>query len=278
MLKKISCITLLIVTSTIIPVKAETVYDTTKYLELYNKDYATQSISNDDSLSQAKDNLKNIQKERETQEKLAEQGKLREQATSSNLAEPSSNENISTNSLSIINSNIYTPNEFITLITPKIIEIATKYNIWPSLCIANAMQESANGNSYIAKNGNNLFGIKAYGDWTGSTVGSAPANEDNGIGVPYRSYSAIEESITDFCELMQASRYSSIKNADTVYNALHFYETGYAGDSTKDTQLLNYINKYNLTQYDTQNNQNKADEKNSYVEPLTSKILRLFGL
>lgn len=182
-----------------------------------------------------------------------------------------------TEGTSIIGSDSFTIESFIDFISPKAKIISSKYGMWTSLAIANAIQESAYGNSYNAKNGNNLFGIKAYSDWTGNTVGNAPANEDNGQSIPYRAYNTVEASIEDFYKLLQADRYTPIREANNVYDALKFHETGYAGDSTKDTQLKNYLDSYNLTKYDTepvlssQNNMTNTTTNTQTSSSATSK-------
>lgn len=285
---------LLVVASTKLLVGASD-YDES-YLNYYKEDYNKPTISSDD-LKDAKQSLQSIKKERERQEELKrkqeELAKLKQSESIVISNSVDSFTNSSKGTLTLIESNLFTPQQFINLISSKVIEISSKYNIWPSLCIANAIQESAYGNSYIAKNGNNIFGIKAYSDWKGSTVGYAPASEDNGKAIPYRAYSSLEDSIYDFCELMQLDRYAPIRNASDVFSALQFHKTGYAGDSTKDAQLLNIINTYDLTQYDKPNNNielSKVDnvtpkesskaplEEYEYKESLTDKIFRLFGI
>lgn len=254
---------------------------TDDYLKPYTSSQYTDTTideeTTDKELENIKIEIKNIQIQRELEEKKKEletQEQLKNQITNSEK-----------NLVSIKNTPLFTPTQFIDLISPKVIEISSKYNMFASIGIANAIQESFYGNSYIAKNGNNLFGIKAYSDWMGDKIGQAPSNEDNGNFVQYRAYISIEDSITDFYNLLQLPRYKPIKDALTVNDALKFHETGYAGDSSKDLQLLNIINQYNLTKYDSEhlNSDNKEDnstnnDESKYKETLFDKITRLFGI
>lgn len=278
----ITTLTLLILTQSSLTVFADTP-PKDDYLRQYTREVDNQDAETSkeelEAIRQtivAKLELEKQKKQEEKQKKLEEEKRLLEEAkahTNNSTQETTT----TTEGSSLIGSDNFTIQSFIDFISPKAKVISSKYGMWTSLAIANAIQESTYGNSYNAKNGNNLFGIKAYSDWTGATVGNAPANEDNGQSIPYRAYTTVEDSIEDFYKLLQADRYTSIREADNVYDALKFHETGYAGDSTKDIQLKNYLDSYNLTQYDTepvqttQNNVTNVSTNNQTSSVATSK-------
>ena len=281
---------MLILSISSIPIKVSADTNTAEedYLKPYLNSYENSEIYTEDNLNEVRQAIKDIQKQKEIerQEKIKKdleyQLSLEKQInveTTLNIQKLSSNQD----TISIKNTAIFTPEQFINLIAPKVIEISKEYGMWASLGIANAFQESLYGNSSLAKKGNNLFGIKAYPDWTGERVGQAPANEDGGKSVQYRGYPTIDDSIRDFYDLMQNSRYTIIRTAPDVFSALKFHETGYAGDSTKDSQLLKIINDYNLTKYDIQSTTTKLDTgysveiNDQYKESLYDKAVRLFG-
>ncbi|WP_275372482.1 glucosaminidase domain-containing protein [Clostridium tertium] len=261
---KISLIAVILsvaLTSPTLVVKADTQTNAGNYLEPYRT--SSISPSEEEAKKKANEILTKVQEEKEA--KIKAQKEEEERLKNEQLKASQEIPTTDTGGTSIVGSTVYTPIQFINLITPKVQVISSKYNMWTSLAIANAMQESANGNSELAKGGNNLFGIKAYSDWAGDTIGNAPANEDGGNSVSYRSYKTIEESIEDFYKLMQNNRYTSIREASNVYDALKFYETGYAGDNTKDAQLKSLIEQYNLTQYDN------APQSNTVTNTITDQ-------
>ena len=50
------------------------------------------------------------------------------------------------------------------------VEEMKKYNIPASITLAQGILESGNGESRLAKEGNNHFGIKCHSNWTGATI------------------------------------------------------------------------------------------------------------
>lgn len=130
--------------------------------------------------------------------------------------------------------------------------------IFPSITIAQAIHESSWGNSLLASQYNNLFGIKASSSWTGP-VAELPTQEEVNGGVitviaRWRVYSSYEESILDRIEfLLENSRYEeagvfSAKNYIEQAEALQ--KAGYATDSNYAKKLINTIETYSLYLYD----------------------------
>ena len=142
--------------------------------------------------------------------------------------------------------------EFIDYIAPIAMELGIKYSVFPSVIIANAAEESGWGNSALVRDCNNIGGVKAYNTWEGPlSTSSSPSNEDAAY---YRGYASINASIEDKCMVLQNSRYDTIREAKTPYEALRFHITGYAGNPSKDENLASIIKANNLTQYDVSYN------------------------
>src|SRR5690606_5237871 len=73
------------------------------------------------------------------------------------------------------------------------IEEMNKYGIPASIKLAQAILESGNGNSYLARSANNHFGIKCGGVWTGKSV----KKDDDNRNDCFRVYQKAEESFRD---------------------------------------------------------------------------------
>jgi len=60
--------------------------------------------------------------------------------------------------------------QFINSIKEGALKGNVDYGILASLTIAQAILESGWGSSKLSQNANNLFGIKAFSDWTGKRI------------------------------------------------------------------------------------------------------------
>ena len=78
---------------------------------------------------------------------------------------------------------------FINKIAPLAVEDMKKTGVLASLTIAQAILESGWGESTLAKQHNNLFGIKANSTWNGKSVSLNGSN--------WRVYGSWDESILD---------------------------------------------------------------------------------
>ena len=82
-----------------------------------------------------------------------------------------------------------------------------RYGIPASITMAQGILESDCGNSRLARNSNNHFGIKCKKSWTGDRV----YHDDDAKGECFRSYRSIEESYLDHAEFLDSSpRYDSL--------------------------------------------------------------------
>jgi hypothetical protein len=88
-----------------------------------------------------------------------------------------------------------------------------RYGIPASIKMAQGMLESDNGNSRLAIEANNHFGIKCKSDWTGEKV----YHDDDAAGECFRSYLSAEESWADHSEFLdKGARYQFLFDLDPL--------------------------------------------------------------
>lgn len=133
--------------------------------------------------------------------------------------------------------------------------------ILASLTIAQAILESGWGKSGLAVDGKALFGIKAGSGWTGKVYNSKTKECYDGINMTdinasFRAYDCWEDSIADHSKLFNTSqRYYNLRGLKDYKLACKYVrEDGYATDPQYTDKLLNIIETYGLTKYDTKNN------------------------
>lgn len=130
-----------------------------------------------------------------------------------------------------------------------------KYNILPSLIIAQAILESGWGRSQLAKEGNNLFGIKADKSWTGDKVLIPTKEFINGkwqtINAYFRKYNSLSDAVIDHAVFLSKPRYQSVKNTKD-YNVACYevWKAGYATDPKYPSKLIQIIKENELYKYD----------------------------
>lgn len=123
------------------------------------------------------------------------------------------------------------------------------YGIPASIKLAQALLESGNGNSTLARNSNNHFGIKCAAGWQGRTVLKDDDNPDD----CFRVYSNPEESFRDHSEFLLRKRYAALfeldKN-DYVGWARGLKKAGYATNPRYADLLISLIERYELYRFD----------------------------
>lgn len=150
-----------------------------------------------------------------------------------------------------------TQKEFIEIFAKYVNKYKDNYGIKVSSpIIAQAILESGWGKSGLAKNANNYFGIKAGSSWKGSTITLETQEEYNKgkyttIKAKFRKYKNMEEGIRGYFEFISTSRYANLKGVTEPKKYLeNIKKDGYATSSKYVTNLMNVINKNNLTKYD----------------------------
>lgn len=124
-----------------------------------------------------------------------------------------------------------------------------KYKIPASITLAQGLLESGNGNSRLATQANNHFGIKCHSDWKGATM----REDDETKNECFRKYNSPEQSFEDHSVFLTKKRYEplfELKISDYKGWAHGLKKCGYATNPKYPQLLINLIEQYNLTQYD----------------------------
>nr|WP_202118739.1 glucosaminidase domain-containing protein [Enterococcus faecium] len=178
---------------------------------------------------------------------------------------------------------------FIRKISESARKIGQENDLYASVMIAQAILESASGQSQLAQAPNyNLFGIK--GTHNGKGVSFA-TQEDLGNGTLYttqatfRQYESYEESLKDYAKLLKeglvgnTSFYDGVwkSKAKTYQEATKFLTGRYATDTQYDQKLNGLIETYELTTFDKEV-AGPTLAKEGYMVPLNNySISSLFG-
>ena len=120
-----------------------------------------------------------------------------------------------------------------------------------SITLAQGILESRYGNSPLATEGNNHFGIKCHKGWEGKTM----AYDDDEKGECFRVYDSAAESFRDHSDFLRyRDRYKFLFEFSTTdYKAWAYglKKAGYATDPSYPEKLIRYIEDYKLYEYDT---------------------------
>ena len=123
------------------------------------------------------------------------------------------------------------------------------YGIPASITLAQGILESGDGNSRLAKQANNHFGIKCH-TWTGKTI----HKDDDKKNECFRKYNNARQSFQDHSEfLSKRGRYSflfDLKPNDYKGWAKGLKTAGYATNPKYSSLLIALIEKNSLQQYD----------------------------
>ncbi len=118
-----------------------------------------------------------------------------------------------------------------------------------SITLAQAIVESNSGESNLAKNHNNHFGIKCKSDWTGAKA----YQDDDAKQECFRAYDAAEQSFKDHSNFLKnRPNYVSLFLLDPVDDTAWAYglkKAGYATATDYPKKLLKIIDDYELAQY-----------------------------
>jgi len=125
------------------------------------------------------------------------------------------------------------------------------YGIPASIILAQGILESGAGQSDLAMNANNHFGIKCHNDWKGDKV----YKDDDASQECFRKYEQVSESYKDHAMVLTGKkRYANLftlPKGDYKAWARGLKEAGYATDPRYPEKLVSYIETYNLSQFDT---------------------------
>ena len=154
---------------------------------------------------------------------------------------------------------------------PYFTEDQKKTGVLASLSAAQFILESGYGQSELAQNANNCFGMKKSlsgntwegSTWDGKSVYTKKAQEQEADGsyititADFRKYPDIEKSIADHSAYLlgakngSALRYQGLKGCTDYKEAAQIVKDGdYATDQNYVSKLCNIVEKWNLTQFD----------------------------
>lgn len=126
-----------------------------------------------------------------------------------------------------------------------------------SAVIAQACVESRYGQSLLAAQYHNYFGLKCGKAWKGPsvnmktkeeyTIGTLTSIRDN-----FRVYGSMETGVAGYYDFISASRYANLKTACTAQEYLERIKAdGYATSSTYVNTNMNVVRKFDLERYDS---------------------------
>jgi flagellum-specific peptidoglycan hydrolase FlgJ len=172
----------------------------------------------------------------------------------------------------VVDENRLTIEEFVKLIAPGANELEKKTGIFASLTIAQAIQETGLGNSRIAREAGNIFGVKS----TGKPQNISYKVPNGNSYINFLNYSSVKK-INDRAQKLKAAWEESVKHREELigkekiynlvkqaadpesaafllqysYNGYRSIEDGgYAEDNLYPKVLIEHIEKYKLNQYD----------------------------
>lgn len=127
------------------------------------------------------------------------------------------------------------------------------YGIPASVTLAQGMLESANGQSTLAQNGNNHFGIKATQSWL-DAGGRYSLHTDDKPNEKFCNYDSVADSYTHHSQFLKNnSRYAAcfrLQADDYRGWAQGLDRAGYATSGTYAPNLISIIERNNLQKYD----------------------------
>lgn len=142
-----------------------------------------------------------------------------------------------------------TPEEYIARWQEVAIRKMQEHGIPASITLAQGLLESNNGNSRLAREANNHFGIKCTSDWTGGKIYHDDDKKDD----CFRKYRDAADSFEDHSRFLQRPRYAGLfqlKPTDYKGWAHGLKQAGYATDPHYPHKLINLIERFELDQLD----------------------------
>jgi len=146
-----------------------------------------------------------------------------------------------------------TPTSYVEQHKDDAIKIMHQTGVPASIVLGVAMHESGCGNSLLAKNLNNQFGVKGGG-------GATFKKGKKVVKTKYKRYQSVYDSFQDFARIMtERSEFSSLADKFTHFDyagwAKGIQKRGYCSSHTWASQVMRIIKKYHLYNFD----ENPAD-------------------
>ena len=143
-----------------------------------------------------------------------------------------------------------------------------------SITLAQGILESGNGNSRLAVEANNHFGIKCKNTWTGKTI----FEDDDAPQECFRKYDAAIDSYRDHSDfLMRNTRYAFLFDLDqTDYKAwaTGLRKAGYATNPQYADLLITFIERHKLNRFDLVK---LSEEEDRELKEDKAEIVKSYG-
>lgn len=144
----------------------------------------------------------------------------------------------------------YTRQEYIATFSEIAVMEMHRTGIPASITMAQAILESADGNSELTKKGKNHFGIKCGGNWSGKKT----YHDDDAKGECFRKYESAAQSFVDHSDfLLKGKRYAFLFDYDKDdYKswAKGLKKAGYATNPKYPALLIKIVEENNLDKLD----------------------------
>lgn len=149
--------------------------------------------------------------------------------------------------------------EFVEKLAPHAKELQQGYGVLPSIILGQAILESNWGQSQLASEYKNLFGIKASGNQPKISLETKEYMNEQWITIQgdFKVYSTWEESLDDHTMLFvngtnwNPQLYAYVLTATDYKQAAQALQTaGYATDPDYANKIISVIETYNLDRYD----------------------------
>lgn len=146
-----------------------------------------------------------------------------------------------------------TEDQYIQRFAKYAVEEMEKYKIPASITLAQGLLETGGGQSRLAQEGKNHFGIKCKEDWTGKTM----KHTDDAPNECFRVYDDPRQSYEDHSIFLSTRKYYSnlfrLDMKDYRAWAHGLKKAGYATNPRYASILITKIEKYKLYEYDNTN-------------------------
>lgn len=158
-----------------------------------------------------------------------------------------------------------TPEEYIAAHKEDAVKEMYLHKVPACITLAQGMLESGNGNSPLARNANNHFGIKCHKEWGGETY----IMDDDSANECFRKYNDVLESYSDHSLFLYSrSRYAALFELNINDYKGWCYglkAAGYATDPKYPQRLIDIIEKYKLHELNIMENTPKQDLPSRHV-------------
>lgn len=152
-----------------------------------------------------------------------------------------------------------TPEDYIARYKDDAVKEMYLHKVPACITLAQGMLESGNGNSALARNANNHFGIKCHKEWSGETY----IMDDDAKDECFRKYESVLDSYADHSLFLYSrSRYAFLFDlpiSDYKGWCYGLKTAGYATDPKYPQRLIELIERYQLQELNTIENTPKLN-------------------